>query len=271
MIENLDETIKNLLIKKGPMDPSEVDISFDTPNREWSASVSKPTINLYLYDIRENHHFRGTEWFVENNPNGTTTRKKNASRMDLSYLVTVWTNNIEDQHRLLWRVLATLFQYPVIPQELLSGPLAQQDYPVVTVSAQPDGLFNSPADFWAALDNEIKPSINYVVTLPLEAGIAFTAAAVRTKTVSVKPPDGPVERIAEVVGTVHSAGKSPRPVVEATILAKESGFTSITDAGGRYSFPKLPEGKHTFVIIVSGKKVKEVPVTIPGSNYDLEL
>jgi len=121
---------------------------------------------MYLYDMRENHELRGTEWIVEKNGNNTATKRKNAKRIDLSYLVTVWTNNIEDQHSLLWRVLQTLIRYPTIPQELLLGQLATQMYPVITRAAQPDGLFNNPADFWAALDNEIKPSFNYVVTLP---------------------------------------------------------------------------------------------------------
>ena len=48
MITDLDETIKQLLIQKGALEPAEVDISFETPKREWSASISKPTVNLYL-------------------------------------------------------------------------------------------------------------------------------------------------------------------------------------------------------------------------------
>ena len=55
MISDLNETIKQLLIKKGAFDPAEVDIRFETPSREWSASISKPTVNAYLCDIRENH------------------------------------------------------------------------------------------------------------------------------------------------------------------------------------------------------------------------
>ena len=65
MITDLDETIKQLLIKKGAFDPAEVDIGFRTPDREWSASISKPTVVFNLYDIRENHQLRSTEWIVE--------------------------------------------------------------------------------------------------------------------------------------------------------------------------------------------------------------
>ena len=270
MINDLNETIKQVLIKKGAIDPAEVDVSFETPKREWSASISKPTVNVYLYDIRENHDLRGTEWFIKKDQNGIAARKKSPSRVDLSYLITVWTNDIEDEHRLLWQVLMTLFRYTELPDELLSGQLAGQQYPIRATTAQPDGLFNNPSEFWTALDNELKSSINYLVTLPLDLDIAFTAPLVRTKIVEVKPPDSEAERLVQVAGVVHEAGKPTKGVPGAKVVAKEAGMTAETDEKGVYSFPKLPEGKHTFEVLVSGKKVREASVTIPGASYDLE-
>ena len=82
MISDLDETIKQLLIQKGTFDPVEVDIRFEAPDQEWSASISKPTINIYLYDIRENHQLRSYEWAVERNEDSTATGK----RLPLRYL-----------------------------------------------------------------------------------------------------------------------------------------------------------------------------------------
>lgn len=43
MISDLDNTLKQLLIKMVPLDPAEVDICFDMPDRNWSASISKPS------------------------------------------------------------------------------------------------------------------------------------------------------------------------------------------------------------------------------------
>jgi len=271
MITDLDETVKQLLVKKGAFDPAEVDFSFDTPDREWSATISKPTVNLYLYDIRENHELRGTEWTIHKDQNGLATRKKNPNRINLSYLITVWTNDTEDEHRLLWHLLQTLFRYQEIPEELLSGQLAGQYYPIKVTTAQPDGLFNNPSDFWAALDNELKPSITFVVTLPLDLDMAFTAPMVRTKIVGFKAPDTDVERLVQVAGTVHEAGKPTQGIAMAMVVASEARMTARTDDQGRYSFPKLSEGKHTFQVLVSGKKVKETSVTIPSASYDIEI
>ncbi len=271
MISELDETIKQLLIKKGKLDPGEVDIGFETPDREWSASISKPRINIYLYDIRENHELRGTEWMITKDRNGNATRKKNPSRIDLSYLITIWANDIADEHRLLWHVLLTLFRYPELPEELLSGKLAKQDYPIRTATSQPDGLFNNPADFWSALDNEIKPSINYVVTMSLDLDMAFTAPVVKTKTIKVKPPDAEAEQLVQVGGLVYEAGKPARGIAQAKIFAREAGMTAETDNEGRYSFPRIPAGKHTFEVTAHGRKPREATITIPSATYDLEI
>lgn len=271
MITDLDETIKQLLITRGAIDPNEVDFSFETPAREWSGTISKPTVNLYLYDIRENHDLRGTEWIVEKDPNGIATRKKNPNRIDLSYLVTVWTNDTEDEHRLLWHVLQTLFRYPEIPPGLLAGQLAGQPYPIQLNTAQPDGLYNNPSDFWTALDNEIKPSIYCAVTLPLDLDTAFTAPVVRTKTLRFKAPDSAAEELAQVAGVVHAAGEPENTVAGAIIVAREAGMTARSDAAGRYSFFRLPPGEQTLLIIVPGKKDREIKVSVPGTGYDIEI
>ena len=271
MIHDLNETIKQLLIKMGKLDPAEVVINFETPDREWSASVSKPTINIYLYDIRENHELRATEWVITKDNNGNATKKINPSRISLSYLITVWTNDIVDEHRLLWHVLLTLFRYHKLPEEILPKQLVEQKYPIKAAAAQPDGLFSNPADFWSALDNEIKPSINYVITVPLDTDIAFTAPMVRTKVLEVKPPEADAEHLVQITGMVYEAGKPTQGIPAAKVVAKEAGMTAMTDDQGSYSFPKITMGEHTFQVLVSGKKVREMPVTIPGTSYDLEV
>jgi hypothetical protein len=271
MITDLDETIKQLLVKNGKLDHGEVDIRFETPNREWSASLSKPTVNLYLYDIRENHELRGTEWIIEQNGNSTATRRKNALRINLSYLVTVWTNNIEDQHGLLWRVLSTLIRYPSIPRDLLFGQLAKQDYPVITHTAQPDGLFNNPADFWAALDNEIKPSFNYIITLPLDPEMAFTSAITRTSSLAVKRPETEPEMLTAIFGSVYLKGQPGKVIASAVVIAREANMSATTNEKGEYAFSRIPSGKQTFQVTVPGGKPQVFTLTVPGKNYDIEI
>ena len=55
-----------------------VDVKFDQPKREWSSRISKPTLNLFLFDMRENLRLRGAEQYTTINlPNGTSEIKRN--------------------------------------------------------------------------------------------------------------------------------------------------------------------------------------------------
>jgi len=271
MISDLDETLKQLLIKKGGLDPTEVDISFDMPDREWSASISKPTINLYLYDIHENKDLRNNQWAVTSN-SGFATRTKPPIRVDLSYLITVWTNDAADQHRLLGHLLATLFRYQELPSDLLQGILKQISYSILTVTAQEDGILRNAADFWGALDNQLKPSINYIVTIPVETDLALTAPIVYTKLVEVKVPDTDiVEEIVQISGKVFHKGKPDQVITDASVIVKELQMTTNTDDEGKYTLPKLFSGSYTFEISAPGKKKREFNIAVPSTSYDIEI
>lgn len=188
MLNDLDETIKQVLIRTGggDFDPAQVDISFDLPNREWSAGVQRPTINCYLFDIRERLSLPDT------------IRHESLAFYDISYLITAWTRAVEDEHYLLWRVLTTLLRYPVLNKrniyldddhmdnllgisraidftrlrlvDCLQGSLQmyaeqEDDLPIYTSIGQIKGILNQPGELWTALENQLKPSLTYTVTL----------------------------------------------------------------------------------------------------------
>ena len=63
MLADLDETLRDLL--RGELERhgfEGVDIAFDAPAREWSGQLSKPTVNIFLYDLREAEALRTSEW-----------------------------------------------------------------------------------------------------------------------------------------------------------------------------------------------------------------
>ena len=62
MIADLDETIRQLLKEELPIKNSEIEVSFEQPKRENSARWTKPTVNLFLYDVRENNVLRQHQW-----------------------------------------------------------------------------------------------------------------------------------------------------------------------------------------------------------------
>jgi hypothetical protein len=271
MIADLDETLKQLLIKEGGLDPAEVDISFDMPDREWSSKVSKPTVNLYLYDLHEKVELRQQDWQIAHT-RGRTTKRKPPVRVDLSYLITVWTNDTADQHRLLGHLLAVLFKNRTYPEDVLQGKLRGLEFPIHTMVGQSDGVLRNSADFWSALDNQLKPSISYVVTMPIEIDVEITGPEVKTKVLQFKDRhNGPPEETVQISGLVHRRGDPEAVVPDATLLMKELQRTAKTGKDGKFSFRKVSRGSHTLEVTAPEEDKREVSVSVPSASYDIEL
>src|SRR6476661_1473508 len=109
MIAEMDETIRQLLLHEGGFDTADVDVSFELPNREWSTGISKPTINCYLFDVRENRDLRQSGMSMVGGGTPQAMRLREPMRVQLTYLITAWTRQVEDEHRLLFQALYTLF------------------------------------------------------------------------------------------------------------------------------------------------------------------
>lgn len=287
MIAELDGALQKLLKERVPLDSKEVDISFDMPAKEWSVGLSRPTVNLYLFDIRENLDLRESDWLVERS-NGDAVKRLTPRRIDLSYLITAWTTEVEDEHRLLWYVMASMFRYPQIPDEYLEGPLARQVVPLRLQVAQPDGVLKNPADFWSALENRLKPGVTLTVTVPLDLGVEIKVPLVLTKRARVasttEPPRKPVEaatagkaspaaqippdEVIQIAGRVRVKGS---PIEGAQVLLKERGLTIATDTAGQFIFPRIGTGRYTLVVTVPGKAPKQRVITVPQREYDIDL
>ena len=171
MIRDLDATI-DALLEKGADPGSELavaDISFDLPDSAWRGSLETLTVNCYLYQIRENRELRTTEPLVQRSPDGSRViRRPPPARLECAYCITAWSTAAEDavleEHRLLSQVLMVLLRNPTIPSEALRGSLGEQLPPYPTVIASDEGVGSQP-DFWGALDQQLRPSLNYAVTL----------------------------------------------------------------------------------------------------------
>lgn len=163
MIQDLDDTLKELLVRKAPFDPAEVDIKFEMPTREWSTAVSKPTINIYLYDVRENAELRSSERTRTRIDDGHGTELRPPVRVDLSYLISAWASDIADEHQLLGRILTTMLRFPFLPNDVLKGAMQTQPFPIRGWISLPERTPNS-WDVWGHLEHRMKPSLSYVIT-----------------------------------------------------------------------------------------------------------
>lgn len=282
MISDLDRTIENLLTDEIPIQNGEIDVKFDQPTREWSARLSRPTINLFLYDLRENNVLRQHQWERVMEANGRSqpyspSQKRTPFRVDCHYMLTAWGADPHDEHHLLTRAMLALFRYPILTPKQLTGDLENQPFKLQTRLASHDKLTN-PAELWGSMDNEMRPSISYIVTLALDPWAAVTGPAVRTFTLNSGQADHlPDQRHLKEKTAVTNATiggiitKSQKPQSDLQITVKESGQSTITDNDGRFILGALPYGNHTIVVWSPEGKPKEKEITVPGDNYDIEI
>jgi hypothetical protein len=193
MLHLLDETLEAFLRSVVPLPARDVDIAFEAPDGEWSAALSsKPTVDLYLWDVRPNLNDR--EWgdVIVEESDGRRFRRDPLPRVDCRYLITAWTSEVRDEHSLLGDVLAALLLHPTIEAEHLQGVFADVR-PVPTLKLRSgDGSENS--DFWSALGGQLKPGLDLVVTATIDA-------ALRTK---AGPPVEVVEATAASLAEIKS-------------------------------------------------------------------
>src|SRR5438128_2485021 len=195
MIQDVDESLR-ALVKRDALNGSKADVAFDAPTREWSSRRNTPTVDLYLYDIREDLEQREVMWEAVRGDSGfVTERRPPARRFKLSYLVTAWTQRPEDEHRLLSSLLSCFLRNPTIPADALSGSLAQARQPILLNIALPPPQDRSISDVWSALGGELKASLDLVVNAPFEIKVAIAAGppVLEEPRFSFAGPDGESE------------------------------------------------------------------------------
>ena len=197
MIPEVDRALRDL-IEREAADSSDVEVVFDAPTKDWSSRRNSPTIDVYLYDIREDLRRRERGMINEYDGERISARRLPPRYFKLSYLVTAWTQRPEDEHGLLAALLACFLRHDSLPADLLTGRLAETGLEVPLSIALPPPEDRSFADVWSALGGELKPSLDVVVTAPTDTGRRYLASPLVREPVSMEVagtgPGMPTER-----------------------------------------------------------------------------
>jgi Pvc16 N-terminal domain len=168
VIHDVDDSLRKLVLRDA-VNGSGVEVSFEAPTKDWAARRNAPTINVYLYDIREDLDRREVEFEeIRDEAGHVVERRPPPRRFKLSYLVTVWTQRPEDEHRLLSTLLACFLTHDSLPEDVLSPALAEEPYHTFLTVGLPPPKDRSLADVWSALGGELKPSLDLVLTAPFD-------------------------------------------------------------------------------------------------------
>lgn len=292
---DLDFTLRALLklsaIPGGPLGLGELkvaDISFETPARSYDPK--EITLNLFLYEIKENRELRDPVPIYELGLNGFE-RRRPPIRVDCTYMVTAWSpeagaDKIREEHALLCQALLWLNRFPTIPasyanEPIWSGTMLTQPYVPPTMVAQMDGARNL-GEFWASLENPPRPSFNLIVTVAIDLlDPVVEGPPVITKEVHLKAMRAPGEVEPTLfdgfqVGGVVRDAASGNPIAGAAVEVVETGQHTVTDDEGRYNFILLDTGTYRIHVAAPGFPAADQLITVPRAavtdpTYDVPL
>jgi Pvc16 N-terminal domain/Carboxypeptidase regulatory-like domain len=273
MIRDLSETLRRLLTQPAlPPELATAQIEFDHPTERFNPPQT--TVDLFLYDIRENVELRSNEPLIEHR-NGQAVLHRPPLRVACSYLVTAWPVGGEEvvlqEHRLLSQVLQVLSQYPTIPEPFLQGSLVGQEPPLPMVTALVDPQKNL-SEFWTALGNRLRPSLTVIVTIGMPVFADVTGPLVTTQITGFDVGKGMVEETLVQIGgrVLDAAGHG---IAGARVCIVNTGLQATTNTEGRYAFTRIPVGTYTVRVGAVGFMPKTQPLVVPGrpEDYDVAL
>lgn len=274
MFDDLDEALRQLLIRELPISNDEIDIEFDRPKREWSARLSRPTLNLFLYNIHENQKLRQAQpmWETIRNDDGTVTQRRKPVRVDVHYMITVWAAEPEDEHRLLARTMLAFFRNPRIPEDVLPASLKNQPRVIELMAAQPNALQN-PVDIWTVLDNEMGPAIDLTVTMALDPYVPTTKSLVTEREVRFAQGVGRErqEGEQEVFFAVRCTLKSKEPLENARVVLVDQGLEVLPRPDGEFLIGRLRRGAYTVEVSAEGYAPTRHQISVPEGPYTIEV
>jgi hypothetical protein len=272
MIADLDTGLRDLLIaqlRRHGFD--DVDVVFDTPTSEWASTLTRPTVNLFLCDLRKSQRPGQSGPDAGRNGNRTTERSP-ALRVDCIFAVTTWSKAVADEHRLLSQVLGVLYAFPNLSEHLGArfDTGAQRFEVLATVGEQRP---EQRSDFWQSVGGVYKPALDYVVTLSVESGnVVERGPDIRSATVRTALRDRPrdvVQELSNVGGIVLDA--AGEPVADAWVAVVELGKLAMSGADGRFRISRVPTGSYDVRVRDGDGRESTVAVKVPSEPVDVVL
>jgi len=272
MIADLDTGLRELLVsqlKRHGFD--DIDVVFETPSNEWASQLTRPTVNLFLCDLRKSAK-PGQSGPEGGRSGGRSNERPPALRVDLIFAVTAWSKAVADEHRLLSQVLGVLYAFPTLDGHL--GPRFDIDAQRFEISASVgEQRPEQRADFWRSVGGVYKPALDYVVTLSVESGrVVERGPDVRTMTLRtgiLERPGHSVQELANVGGIVRD--EDGAPVADAWVAVTTLGRLAMSGPDGRFRLRRVPPGVHEVRVRGHDGSEATVEVQVPTEMLNVVL
>jgi len=232
VLEFVDASLEAMLRAAVPLSAVDVDVAFDAPSREWSGKLNRPTVNLFLWDIKRttDHARAGVETVMRNDQ---PMRRLALPRVELRYLVTAWTSEHRDERALLSELLRVALTYQEIPETYIAAGLTDIAPPKLMVARSGE----TQVDIFKTLEGQLKPALDVIVITEVDTG-GGTPLATPVTDIGVNVSDihnegrrGGARRVAgevRIAGAVGAHVTSPRG---GTLVNASGRFLIAADTG----------------------------------------
>jgi hypothetical protein len=212
MLEHLDASLEALLRASVPLSAQDVDVTFETPTKDWSARLTRPTVNLFLWDLKRSAE-RSRSGMETIERNGQRMQRAVLPRIELRYLITAWTQDHRDERALLSGLLRSVLRTYQLPVTFMSPELVAIGEPVNLLLARSG---ETPIDVFKLIDNTMKAALDVVVHTAVDIDLA-------------RPLATPVTEIGVHIGDMTTPGRQ-------VDLRRVAGEVRIADAIGAHVF-----------------------------------
>jgi hypothetical protein len=207
----LENVLQAWLREQLPLPEDVGEISFDSPDGTWGTAVTRPTVNLFLFEIA-----RAAQQPValppRRDPDGTLVREQPAPAVSFSYLLSAWGGGAREEHRLLGDAVRAVLRTPFLTAGAEDGPASSElAGPVQLALAAPDQV--RARDLWTGLGGRLRASMVLVATTAVSLERPQRLAA-------------PVQRVETTVRKGGPAHRSQDALVPAQASASGAGSGS---------------------------------------------
>lgn len=253
MIAPVDESLEAFLRAATPLSAVDIDVSFESPNDEWASKLTRPTVNIHLWDIKRSAN-RAVTGVETADRDGVMVRRMALPRVELRYFVSVWTTEHEDQRALLGSIAVALLAYSEIPAPYVAAALANLPNPQFALARAGDAdAFSMEGQMKVGLQLTIVAVVDTGAGTPLAQAVGEISLSTQDRTTGATDP--PLRRIAGEcfdpaavgatvrsplgVATVNETGRfliAARPGDE-LVLELEPPQTTVVPPAGGVAFP----------------------------------
>jgi hypothetical protein len=151
-IRIVDDSLEKMVRTELPLPEDLGDVTFEAPTNNWSAQLSRITVNFFLYEVGlSDSPVRAAMRRVAEN--GNTERRAPQPMVRLGYLVSAWAGSPRDEHQLLGDLVSHFAARSVLPEEYVTGPLSSTVHARMAYDEA-----NKPRDVWSGSGGQLKAS-----------------------------------------------------------------------------------------------------------------